>query len=266
MDSSVGIDDRSSDLPSTETPGAEPRSVDLWSPRTVGWASVLLAFPTGIALAAANSWRLHRPVGSIALVALGAVGVLAIGFAPDGRAPGLAVGIVVGILLYGLTRSDERRLTNVGIRIERPPLRVGGAAIVAVWLLVFAPVVALEFLGGQVEARLGGTVEFGTGVADCSVSGATAAFSAVQPIFVVAHLRREVRVGEVVEATVSTSDGVRASTSLTIDRPADCITGSLRAGLAGDGAYRVQYRVGAEVLAEGTFTIGASGRESPAAS
>lgn len=134
-----------------------------------------------------------------------------------------------------------RRLVLVGIVI---------AAIVIIGYIAFT------VLGSQAREAQRGTVEFGTGGAACDVEGRSSSFpSGVASIYEVAHLAREVQAAEVVTFRVSLDGTQVASVPRTFDASGDCFGGTLPGELLTPGRYRVEYLVGAELLASGEFDI-----------
>ncbi len=130
------------------------------------------------------------------------------------------------------------------------------AIIVAVGgLLLTLAVVALIFLGGQVASLLQGTVQFGTGGTECSVTGEATTFPSTATIHLVAHLERTVSAGEVITMAVTGPDGE----DFTTDEPPaptsfECIYNDITPGLA-PGSYAIDFLVGQERLATGAFQI-----------
>ncbi len=130
------------------------------------------------------------------------------------------------------------------------------AIVVAVGgLLLTLAVVALIFLGGQVASILQGTVQFGTGGSECSVTGVASTFPATTPIHLAAHLERTVAAGEVITMVVTGPDGEDLSTD---EPPAptsfECIYNDITPGLP-PGSYAIEFLVGQERLATGSFQI-----------
>ncbi len=130
------------------------------------------------------------------------------------------------------------------------------AIIVAIGgLLLTLAVVALIFLGGQVASILQGTVQFGTGGSECSVTGVASTFPTTASIHLAAHLERTVAAGEVVTMVVTGPDGE----DLTTDEPPapssfECIYNDIAPGLP-PGPYAIEFLVGQERLATGSFQI-----------
>jgi hypothetical protein len=128
-----------------------------------------------------------------------------------------------------------------------------GVVIVAILAIGY---IAFTFLGSQAREALRGTVEFGTGGAACDVEGRSSSFpSGVASVYEVAHLAREVEAGEVVTFRVAQDGTELASVPRTFDAAGDCFGGTLPGELLTAGRYRVEYLVGAELLAAGEFDI-----------
>ena len=133
---------------------------------------------------------------------------------------------------------------------------IAAAVVVAVGGLLFTlAVVALIFLGGQVASILQGTVQFGTGGVECSVTGQATTFPSTATIHFVAHFEREVSAGEVITMVVTGPDGE----DLTTDEPPapsdfECLYNDVAPGLP-PGPYAIEFLVGAERLATGSFEI-----------
>lgn len=135
----------------------------------------------------------------------------------------------------------RRRLVLVGVAI---------AAILAIGYIAFT------FLDSQARDALRGTVEFGTGGAACDVEGRGSSFpSGVASVYEVAHLTRVVEAAEVVTFQVSLDGAQVASVPRTFDESGDCFGGTLPGELLTPGRYRIEYLVGAELLASGEFDI-----------
>lgn len=149
-----------------------------------------------------------------------------------------------------------RAALNVEDADSRGKPRVGVIVRAAIALIVVFLVaqVGLRFLGGQVLELLRGTIEFGRAADGCAVSLESSRLDNGAPIRFAAHLERDVTAGERLLQTLRAGDGSEASDDVVAERPADCLTGELRAGLA-PGRYELEITVEGEVLAVGTVTV-----------
>jgi hypothetical protein len=131
-----------------------------------------------------------------------------------------------------------------------------GCVIVGVILaiLVVVGVIAVIFLGSQVQSALKGTVEFGTGGQACSVSGGATSFKAGTDLHFVALLERSVSAGETLTVVQTFPDGRTDTTDQKVENAASCMYGDLPAG-ASAGHYAMEVRTGSEVLAKGAFEV-----------
>jgi hypothetical protein len=129
-------------------------------------------------------------------------------------------------------------------------LIVGG--ILAV--LAFVLIVALIFIGGQVQSALKGTVQFGTGGTACSVSGTATSFKAGTDLHFVAWLERSVSAGETLTVVQTFPDARTDTTDQKVESAASCMYGDLPSGDAA-GHYAMEVRSGSEVLAKGGFDL-----------
>lgn len=113
-ESSVGPDPRID-----EPDGPPANTIQLWTPRGIGWASVLLGFPGAVVLATLNWRRMGRTRKAIVHLAAAVIGTWAIYFV---NAPvGLLAGLAVGYYLFRTQRSDQSTFAAAD-RVER----VGG--------------------------------------------------------------------------------------------------------------------------------------------
>jgi hypothetical protein len=127
-------------------------------------------------------------------------------------------------------------------------------AAVVVGALLLLGYLGLVFLGNQVMSILAGTMEFGTGGSGCSVSGKATTFPASASIHAVAYLERKTTTGETLTVAVTYPDATTETSDQAVGSVADCVTEDIRPGLS-PGHYSLEYRVGTEVLAKGSFDI-----------
>ena len=120
-------------------------------------------------------------------------------------------------------------------------------------LLLFA-LIALIFLGSQVQSVLRGSIQFGTGGSGCSVTGLATSFPASAKIHSAAYLERDVRAGETLTLAVTAADGTSETTDQTFVTSGSCLYDDLPSGLPA-GHYVLEYRSGTEVLSHGAFDI-----------
>ena len=126
--------------------------------------------------------------------------------------------------------------------------------LLIVAVVVLGGLVGLIFLGSQASTSLEGTVELGTGGTSCSVTGTATTFPVTAAFHLVAHLTRDVPVGETVTSTITFPDGTTESLDQNFDVVVQCITEDVQPGLE-PGHYVLEYRSGTEVLAKGGFDI-----------
>lgn len=131
---------------------------------------------------------------------------------------------------------------------------IASTVIVAVLIIGFIGLIGLIFLGGQVAEALKGTIEFGTGGTECSVTGEATTFPASATIHLAAHLEREVPAGEVIRLIVLKPDGTTETGDTTYDEAATCLYQDLSPGLQ-PGHYALEFRTGSEVLSRGELDI-----------
>jgi hypothetical protein len=127
------------------------------------------------------------------------------------------------------------------------------AGVVLVFFLV--GVVALNFLGGQIEKILAGTVEFGSGGTGCSVTGGATTFRVGQSIHTAAHLTREVPAGEAVTVQLVANGSVVESNAQSFPTAGSCVSIDLTTSGVPPGTYRLEYLSGTETLSSGSFTL-----------
>jgi hypothetical protein len=142
-----------------------------------------------------------------------------------------------------------------GIGVAKGCAIVAAIVVALGGLLVTFAIVALIFLGGQVASILQGTVQFGTGGNECSVTGVASTFPSTASIHLAAHLERTVAAGEVITMVVTGPDGEVLTTS---EPPSpssfECIYNDITPGLP-PGPYAIEFLVGQERLASGSFEI-----------
>ena len=128
-------------------------------------------------------------------------------------------------------------------------------AIGAIVLLALPVIViALIFLGSQVQNILGGTMLFGTGGTGCAVTGQATTFPASASIHTVAFLERDVVAGESITIAVTYPNGTTESGAEVMEEGGRCIFDSVDPGLT-PGKYVIEYRAGTTVLSRGELTI-----------
>ena len=129
-----------------------------------------------------------------------------------------------------------------------------GCVIVGAILGVLAVVliVAVIFLGNQVQSALKGTVQFGTDGTACSLSGTETSFKVGTDLHFVAWLERSVAAGETLTVVQTFPDGRSDSTDQKVEGAASCMYGDLASG-GSAGHYAMEVRSGSEVLAKGDF-------------
>jgi hypothetical protein len=128
---------------------------------------------------------------------------------------------------------------------------VAAAIVVAV---LFIGYIGLVFLGGQVESILRGTVEFGTGGSECSLTETGTSFATDETIHLAAHFERTTAAGETVTLIVTDQDGTTETNEQTFDAPSDCLFMDLGPGIP-PGHYALEFRAGTELLASGELDI-----------
>jgi len=121
-------------------------------------------------------------------------------------------------------------------------------------ILLLLALVALIFLGSQVQSILRGSIQFGNGGSECSVTGLATTFPASAAIHSAAYLERDVRAGETLTLAVTYADGTTETTNQTFPTSGSCLYDDLPSGLAA-GHYVMEYRSGTEVLSHGAFDI-----------
>ena len=154
-----------------------------------------------------------------------------------------------GIGQSGLTAAPPKRSSRV-----RRVLIIGGL----VAAVLFVGYVGLSFLGAQVGAALGGTVEFGTSGSECTVEGRASTFTPDGELYVVAYPSRSVPAGEVVTMRVLQDGAEVLSQPQTFGAAldsGDCLSGSMSRAAFTPAHYRFEYLAGAETLAAGEFDI-----------
>jgi hypothetical protein len=131
-----------------------------------------------------------------------------------------------------------------------------GCVVVAALVGIFAlaSVVALVFLGGQIQSILKGSVEFGTGGTGCSVTARAESFPTSTSLHFVAYLDRQVSAGETITVVQTYPDGPAEPVEQTVDTTADCLFGDVNSGPS-TGRYTIEVRAGAEQLAKGGVDI-----------
>jgi hypothetical protein len=127
-------------------------------------------------------------------------------------------------------------------------------AAVVVGAFLILGYLGLVFLGNQARSLLAGTMEFGSGGSGCSVSGKATTFPTSGSIHAVAYLERAMSAGETLTVAVTYPDATTETNDQAIESVADCVTEDIRPGLS-PGHYVLVYRVGTEVLANGSFDI-----------
>jgi hypothetical protein len=245
--------------------------IELWTPRGIGWASVLLGFPGALVLAALNWRRMGRRDKALAHLAAAVAGTWALFFV---NAPiGVAVGVGVGYYLYRTQRRDQAPLAAVGRVTERNGLLGAVLAITSTLALVVSGGLVAQAVGiGGVANR--GHVAFGTGApsGSCIPGGQKAVFDPSEPIYLAAVMRETVQPGARVLHLISGPGLEGGTTPVAVEPPYDCLMSTRSIGPLPPGTYVVRYRYADRPelpdLAAGSFTIadGPGGSAAPVGS
>ncbi len=124
-------------LITAEPDGRPANTLELWTPRGIGWASVLLGFPGATVLAALNWRRMGRTRKAIVHLVAAVIGTWAIYFV--NASVGLLVGLAVGYYLFRAQRSDQSPFATT----ERSGL-AGALIAIAASILIVASGVVIE--------------------------------------------------------------------------------------------------------------------------
>ncbi len=180
----------------TDQPDSRPADpVELWTPKGIGVASVLLGFPGALVTSALNWRRMGRTRKAVVHLVAAVIGTWALMFTSVGSA-GLGIGLVVGYYLYRAQRGDQSALIAAGRVTERSGLAGAVITIGATILIVASGAVVAAAVGaGGIDHR--GEILFGTraGADVCSVAGQTTVFGPDDPIFLAAVMRETVQTG-----------------------------------------------------------------------
>jgi hypothetical protein len=123
-------------------------------------------------------------------------------------------------------------------------------------VLLFGGYVGLRFLGNQVAAILGGTVEFGTGGSGCGVESRATVFAQdAGTIRAIAHLRREVEAGAPVTIRLEGGGAVIGTFDETFPNAGQCVFTRIDVDQLDPGSYALVLVTGAEELAKGSFEV-----------
>jgi hypothetical protein len=235
-----------------------PEPVELWTPRAVGWASVLLGFPGGITLAALNWRRMGRTRKSVVHLALAAIGTSALFLVYPQI--GLPIGLVVGYYLYRVQKADQS-LFEVEVPLtSRSTLAGTVIAIVGTVVMVGCVAVVVTASGvGAVSHR--GEVLFGAsaGTDTCSPVRQTTVLAPTDQFFVAAVMRETVRAGAHVVLEIDGPGATVETAPVTVQPPFDCVAYKLSMGPLDPGTYVFRFHYdgspGTPDLARGTLTI-----------
>jgi hypothetical protein len=238
----------------------QAKAVELWTPRGIGWASVLLGYPGALVLAALN-WRRMDQTRKAIVHLMVAVAGTAVLFLPKVGSIGLLVGIVVGYYLYRVQRSDQSSFARADQVAERNGLL--GAVIAIVFTVAIVGLgVAVSTVATGSEAADRGHVLFGTaaGTDVCSPRGQTNVFGPADPIFLAAIMRETVQPGSHVVYEIDGPGATAGPFPVTLTPPYDCLGTKQPIGPLDPGTYVIRYRYDLQPataeLATGTFTVG----------
>jgi hypothetical protein len=164
------------------------------------------------------------------------------------------------------------RLSRLAVPPRQPRSRLASVLAVATGGVALASLlvglVGGSTLAGDLWAVTAdrGTVVTGSGleVDRCRVAGETSRFEIGEPVAVLGILARQLPPGETVVLTVF-RDGLPIgwAGSEPFDEPIDCVGGRYEpadiVSFGGSGRYRLEYRLGDELLASGEFEVVAAG-------
>jgi len=235
--------------------------IKLWLPRNMAIASILLGFPGGFGLAARNAHRIGRRKAAYFILVVGALFVSGLFLSPlqlpQSAIVGINIGVVVG--LYLVMREQVGAVERTGRKVVEAPGAAGLATFIGGWVATAAPaflvLIALTFLGTQVQGVPAGSMEFGTSGSSCSVESRATTIASDKPIHFVAYLARHVKPGEVVHADLRGTAGSLGGHDTPITEEADCMSGTIPAGSLPLDTYTFVYTVGSERLASGDVVV-----------
>jgi len=240
---------------------AEPaaKTIDLWTPRGIGWASVILGFPGAAVLAALNWQRMGMSGKAVAHVVAAVLGFWAFAFVANAGAA-IVVEIAAAYYLYRIQRRDQSTFPGAGRVTERNGLLGALIAITGTVLVVVSAVpVAKAFESATLQHR--GEVIFGAraGSDVCAPAGLATEFGPNDSIFIAAIMRETVKPGSRVVEEIDGPFGAIGSVSVDLQPPYDCFgsTGSL--SQLDPGTYTVHVRYDGQPhraeLATGGFVV-----------
>jgi hypothetical protein len=142
-----------------------------------------------------------------------------------------------------------------------------GALVAVIGIAAAACVPAAQSPGTSAEATgqtslaastapsiIDGTIEFGTGGTECSLTNRATTFPKSASFRLVANLKRPLHAGEANSMFVFGPAGTEEIKAPPPHRVAPCIYNDIYPGLA-PGLYVIEMRAGSEVLAKGVFRI-----------
>jgi hypothetical protein len=234
-------------------------AVALWTPKGIGWASVLLGFPGAAILAALNWHRMGATRKGLAHL-VGAIVATYATISLPVPAIGIWLGVAWGYYLYRAQRSDQATFPNAGRVVERNGL-AGALIAIAGTLLIVAGCVTVADTLAQSTIQHRGEVLFGTrpGSDLCTPAAQAIVFGPEDSIFLVATMRETVRVGSRVVEVIDGPSGTGAPVLIDAEPPFDCLGTSDPWSPPDQGTYVVHFRYEGQPttpdLARGTFTI-----------
>ncbi len=252
----------------TTTPAESPpaNTLELWSPKGIGIASVFLGFPGATVLAALNWRRMGQPRKAIAHLAAVVIGIWALIFVAESIIP--LIGLGVSYYLYAIQKSDQMPLAAAGQVTGRSGL-VGALIAIIGTVLILGSAVLVWVAAGLDDYEHRGEVLFFPEMPpdDCDSTGQATVFAPGDSIFQSVVMRETVQPGSRVVVELDRLGVTEGSAPITVEPPYDCLSSSNPLGSLEAGTYTVRYRyVGqpeASDLASGTFTVSASSVASP---
>ena len=253
-------------LTTAEPNGPSASTLEVWSPRGIGWASVFLGFPGAVVLAALNWRRMGRGRKAIVHLAAAVICTWALYFVAWSVV--LLGGLAVGYYLYTVQRSDQSRFATAGRVTGRNGL-AGAVIAFGASMLIILPAILIEVAVAAGGRDHRGDVLFfqGRPPDDCSPAGQATAFGPADTIFMTAFMREEM---QTVSRLLIEIDGPGVTVGpfpMTARPPFDCLGNTKAIGPFEPGTYVVRWRYngqpGTPDLAIGTFTITATPPRSP---
>lgn len=249
-------------------PSDVARTHRVWSPRDIGWASVLVGFPGAFVLAALNWFQMGRSGKAVINLAAAIATTWALVLLHAGSV-GLLVGVASAIYLYRAQRADQRPLAAAGRLTAQSGLAGLVVAIVSTLLIVGSALIPTSLASiDPWSSGEGGTVMFTSTQLEQTcppdIWVTETEFDQTDQIFFFATMRERVPAEAYVAYELEGPNGTSGPISVNAEPPFLCLVAQSSIGPLEPGTYTLRFRYADHPnipdLAGGTFTVMPAGQ------